>query len=84
VERSLILWEQSLLAMKSPRFQEDPVGLIAGKPCSHKALPNPNNTYETYDNIDCMMACSSSRSNGLSRIGALRVMGLSVSRTSCA
>ncbi|MBD0703673.1 hypothetical protein CF597_11775 [Pseudomonas sp. PSB1] len=29
------LWEQSLLAKQAPRFLEERVVFIAGKPCSH-------------------------------------------------
>ncbi|EUB74690.1 hypothetical protein PMI27_000866 [Pseudomonas sp. GM41(2012)] len=38
---------------------------------------------EFYESISCISSCSTSRSNGLARIGALRVIGLSVSRISC-
>ncbi|KAB0523263.1 hypothetical protein F7R20_21785 [Pseudomonas brassicacearum subsp. brassicacearum] len=29
------LWEQSLLAKQAPRFLDDRIAFIAGKPCSH-------------------------------------------------
>ena len=36
-----------------------------------------------YDSMSCIISCNTSRSNGLARIGAVRVIGLSVSRISC-
>ena len=31
------MWEQSLLAIQAPRFMEDRVAFIGGKPCSHSS-----------------------------------------------
>ncbi|AXP02292.1 hypothetical protein DZG01_04580 [Pseudomonas fluorescens] len=37
----VFLWEQSLLAIRAPRFQIDRVVFIAGKPCSHRRWARP-------------------------------------------
>ncbi len=48
-----------------------------------KLAPTKNLTVWYYANNRWICSCSVSRSNGLARIGALRVMGLWQSRISC-